>query len=351
MTEGRRWAKVGRRVEPRDDVDGGVGRSLRGVPRAQLTAERQQHVARRGRSGSDRPTRAASRLRVAHPCPVRRDLGVGDVGGRTGRSPARGVRRRWSRGCRPAHDDVVGRDRAARPSGATGARVTGRSRARRRVPEGDRAAVSSRSRGGSARSTPRPSRTRVTLRWIARGAPAVGRARDGRREHDRRHDRHRARGVDRAAHRRQRRPPHRAHAPAGTRLAGRRHVEQRRDQQPRRARAARPRGAAPPRRSRGRRRAATDRGVRGGRRDRAGAPTATSDEHGGRLDGTVQRTARGALQGNHRKCTICLIRGVRQRVDRPDRRRRVVRAPFRHRCYVAPRTQHGERGTAWRLPT
>ena len=65
MTEGRRWAQVGRRVEPRDVLDRGVGRPLRGVPRAQLSGLMQAGAAPRARRGTTRfgsPDASRSRL-------------------------------------------------------------------------------------------------------------------------------------------------------------------------------------------------------------------------------------------------------------------------------------------------
>ena len=79
MTEGRRWARVGRRVEPRDVVDLGGGRTLRasssrsaelphegGGSTTTLAREDEVHVARR------EPVAVG----LAHAHPVGRDLGV-----------------------------------------------------------------------------------------------------------------------------------------------------------------------------------------------------------------------------------------------------------------------------------
>ena len=350
MTEGRRWAKVGRRVEPRDVWTAAVSRPLRGVPRPQLTGH--STAGSTHALAGEHEVRIARRepvaVGVAHAHPVPRDLGVGHVGARRARSLPRPAAAASTQRLSPADHDVAptcglvaARRRAhvARSCGAsTGVDVRDGGAAVVGVRQGvDGAGAQARARTERCRRGAERDRRRA--RSAVTVAPAVAHHADA---HARGHRRvplaplvHRARGsraapaavgastTEAATDTAQaasivRRtagsggPSHRAHR-------GRHAARRRRRGRGAWTRAAIPRRAARPS-------AAARRRTVAGSPSRSQAPRSIDRhrqlgpasqhhqrEHGGRLDQDGGDEPRAAPEGDHRLCTIC-----------PDRARSAV---------------------------
>ena len=331
MTEGRRWARVGRRIEPRDRVDRGGGRPLRAVPRAQLTGGNTTTSPGNTRSGSPDARRCGSRSHTRDP--DGRDLGVGDVGARRVRSWWRAGARRAPTGCRPARRRRRARPAASRCERARARRVErwrGRGRQRRRTSRYDRraprwwtapSATTCRRRaapalGTGGRATARRPRPWPRTRHRPRAAPAG--ARPSRTA--------RTRARDPATRRRRRRasvPPSSHHAPSERDPAqdGGERVGRGRDPQPVVETGERDGELAA--------------GARG-RRGRRPRPLSTAS-----TPTVASRAPR--RRANHRKCTICPIRAGRSRA--PSRRSvpRFVKGVMFRPAPAGERGTHGAR--------
>ena len=282
MTEGRRWARVGRRIEPRDRVD--ARRPPTATSVSSRSADRREHHDLAGEHEVGIARREAVAVELAQRDPYGRDLGVGDLGSRARpswrRAGARSSSHRLSPGPTTTEGVTTGGAAGSTRRGRGRGRGAGVVRSRERRQPGARPAVANHGHvvGASAADAP-----------VAGASTAPT------------DDRGRARGIDGAAHRRAV-PPSAPRAPRPARGWRRRRGRGGCRRAATTHRAARPSARSGERIRRGRDLATSRRGRRTGSRAPGGpeAPRAPRRRRSPATRARRSRARRAVATGNHR---------------------------------------------------